>query len=107
MTSRAGRLVTRLIDTRSGETPVALLMFAYSFLAMTAYNILKPVTKSKLIDELGAVNLPPVLLASSIIEEAVAANKDDLLALSKTIQVHEKCLFFVRSNILGRNGEAN
>ena len=42
-------------------------MFAYSFLAMTAYNILKPITKSKAIDHLGADNLPWVLLGSSVL----------------------------------------
>ena len=46
---------------------VALLMFAYSFLAMTSHNILKPITKSKFIDQLGADNLPYVLLASSVL----------------------------------------
>ena len=42
-------------------------MFAYSFLAMTSHNILKPVTKSKFIDQLGSDNLPYVLLASSVL----------------------------------------
>ena len=49
---------------RDGEAPVALLMFAYSFLAMTSYNILKPITRSKFITDLGAHNLPWVLLAA-------------------------------------------
>jgi AAA family ATP:ADP antiporter len=42
-------------------------MFAYSFLAMTSHNILKPVTKSKFIDHLGSDNLPYVLMASSVL----------------------------------------
>ncbi len=42
-------------------------MFAYSFLAMTSHNILKPVTKSKFIDQLGSDNLPYVLMASSVL----------------------------------------
>ena len=42
-------------------------MFAYSFLAMTSHNILKPVSKSKFIDQLGSDNLPYVLLASSVL----------------------------------------
>ena len=33
-------------------------MFAYLFLAMTGYNILKPITRSKFITSLGADNLP-------------------------------------------------
>src|SRR5262249_51901749 len=45
----------------------AWLMFAYSFLAMTAYNILKPITRSKFITALGADDLPWVLLGAGIL----------------------------------------
>ena len=67
MDSIWNRVITRLTNTRSGERTVAFLMFAYSFLAMTSHNILKPVTKSKFIDQLGSDNLPYVLLASSVL----------------------------------------
>ncbi len=43
------------------------MMFAYSFLAMTAYNILKPITRSKFIADLGPDNLPYVLLAAGVL----------------------------------------
>jgi HEAT repeat protein/CRP-like cAMP-binding protein/MFS family permease len=43
------------------------MMFAYSFLAMTAYNILKPITRSKFISGLGADNLPYVQLAAGLL----------------------------------------
>src|SRR5262245_30801120 len=66
MESLGERVLGRLTNTRSGERAVALLMFAYSFLAMASHNILKPITKSKFIDQLGSDNLPYVLLASSI-----------------------------------------
>jgi AAA family ATP:ADP antiporter len=56
-----------VISLREDEMTGALLMFAYSFLAMTAYNIVKPVFKSKFIDHLGADNLPYVLMASSML----------------------------------------
>ena len=36
----------------------ALLMFLFSFLAMTSYNIIKPITRSEFISSLGADNLP-------------------------------------------------
>ena len=45
----------------------ALLMFAYSFLAMSAWNIVRPLTRSKFINELGADNLPYVQLAAGIL----------------------------------------
>jgi len=67
MDSIWNRVITRLTGTRSGERTVAFLMFAYSFLAMTSHNILKPVFKSKFIDQLGSDKLPYVLLASSVL----------------------------------------
>ena len=41
-------------------------MFAYSFLAMTAYNILKPITRSQFISQLGADNIPYIPLVAAI-----------------------------------------
>ena len=37
------------MQVREGEATTALLMFVYSFLAMTSYNIIKPITRSKFI----------------------------------------------------------
>ena len=45
MDSWVNRVLRKVIPVREDETTVALLMFAYSFLAMTAHNILKPVTE--------------------------------------------------------------
>ena len=42
-------------------------MFSYSFLAMTAYNMVQPITRSKFIAEHGAENLPYVVLASIVL----------------------------------------
>jgi hypothetical protein len=42
------------------------MMFAYSFLAMTAYNIFKPITRSQFIAALGADNLPYVQLVAGL-----------------------------------------
>ena len=67
MTSLLNRLVGKLVKLREGEATTALLMFAYSFLAMTAYNILKPITRSTFIVTLGADNLPYVQLAAGVI----------------------------------------
>ena len=71
MTSLLGRLVGRLfgkvVAIREGETATALLMFAYSFLAMTSYTILKPISRSKFITALGADNLPYVQLSAGIL----------------------------------------
>ncbi len=66
-----GTLLTRLISPfaqlREGEGRTAFLMFAYSFLAMTSYNIVKPITRSQFISSLGADNLPWVQFVSGIL----------------------------------------
>src|SRR4030095_2354303 len=61
------RLLQPLAEIRSGEAGTALMMFAYSFLAMTSYNIIQPLTRSKLISSLGAVNIPYVIFGAGLI----------------------------------------
>ena len=61
------RVLAPVVDIRREETGTALLMFAYAFLAMTAYNIIQPLTRSKLISSLGAVNVPWVIFGSGLI----------------------------------------
>jgi AAA family ATP:ADP antiporter len=61
------RLLAPVVELRDNETGIAFLMFAYSFLAMTAYNIIQPITRSRFISSLGADNLPYVLLVSVFI----------------------------------------
>jgi hypothetical protein len=61
------RLLAPLVEVRKEEGLTALMMFSYSFLAMTAYNAIKPLTRSKFISDLGADNLPYVLLAAGFI----------------------------------------
>src|SRR5688572_4144204 len=61
------RILTPFVDVRKDEAFTALLMFVYSFLAMTAYNIIQPLTRSKVIQSLGAVNVPWVILGSGLI----------------------------------------
>lgn len=67
MSQLLNRLIERVVTLRAGEARTALLMFAYSFLAMTAHNILRPVTRSKFISDLGADNLPWVQLGAGLI----------------------------------------
>ena len=63
----ARRALDQLIVLREGESRSVALMFAYSFLAMTSYNILKPITRSKFITSFGAHNLPWVMLAAGLL----------------------------------------
>jgi len=61
------RVLAPVAELREGEARTALMMFAYSFLAMTSYNILKPITRSRFISDLGADNIPYVQLAAGLI----------------------------------------
>src|SRR3954469_5637986 len=61
------RLLSPIVEVRKEESWTAFLMFAYSCLAMTAYNVIKPLTRSKFISNLGADNLPYVLLGAGLI----------------------------------------
>ena len=72
------RMLSPVVDVRREESLTVVMMFAYSFLAMTAYNILKPLTRSKFISTSGADNLPYVLLAAGLIIGVV----DDRLYLA-------------------------
>jgi AAA family ATP:ADP antiporter len=56
-----------VVTLHRGERAVALLMFTYSFLAMAAWNILRPLTRSKFISDLGADNVPYVMLAAGVL----------------------------------------
>ena len=65
-----GRLLRRVlgpvVDVSETESVTLVMMFAYSFLAMTAYNILKPITRSQFISQLGADNIPYIPLVAAL-----------------------------------------
>src|SRR5262245_12662874 len=61
------RLLSPVAQLRPGEALTALLLFAYSFLAMTGYNVLKPVTRGLFISNLGADNLPWVQFGAGVV----------------------------------------
>ena len=62
----ATRLLRPLVQLRDGEFTTAMLMFLYSFMAMTSYNIIKPITKSEFISSLGADDLPWVTFGMGV-----------------------------------------
>ncbi len=65
--SLAARLVSPIVHLRQGEAATVLLMFAYSFLAMAGYNMIKPVTRGLFIEKLGAENLPWIQFGAGIV----------------------------------------
>ena len=58
------RLIAVVVEVRPDERATTILMFMYSFLAMTTYNIVQPVTRSAFIADFEAGNIPYVLLAA-------------------------------------------
>jgi AAA family ATP:ADP antiporter len=75
------RALKPIVDVRKEETGTMLLMFSYSFLAMTAYNILKPSTRSLFISQLGAEQLPWVLLAAGVLIGFIMQGYSRIVAL--------------------------
>jgi AAA family ATP:ADP antiporter len=67
MTAFIRKLLSPVVELRERELQTALMMFAYSFLVMTSYTALKPVTRSQFIRDLGADNLPFVQFAFGIL----------------------------------------
>ena len=65
--SLLSRLFSPVAQLRPGEAVTAALLFAYSFLAMTGYNVLKPVTRGLFISNLGADNLPWVQFGAGVV----------------------------------------
>jgi ATP/ADP translocase len=61
------RSLSSIVDVREEEGAVLLLMFLNSFLIMTAHNIVKWLSRAQFIEDLGADNLPYVLLAAGIL----------------------------------------
>ena len=74
------RLLAPIVEVRKEESVTAFLMFAYSCLAMTAYNVIKPLTRSKFISHLGADNLPYVLLGAGLVIGVLMAGYAWLMA---------------------------
>ena len=61
------RMLRPVADVRREEVVTALLMFAYSFLMMWGYNLIRPITRSAFIKNLGADNLPWMPLVASVV----------------------------------------
>jgi ATP/ADP translocase/HEAT repeat protein/CRP-like cAMP-binding protein len=67
------KLLSPIVELREEETATALLMFAYTFLLMWSYNIIKPITRSAFIKDLGADNIPWMPLVASFVIAALMA----------------------------------
>lgn len=60
-------LSKRLIQVRAGEGPKVLLTFLYFFLIITAYYVVKPVSRALVLNDLGSRLVPYVDLISAVI----------------------------------------
>lgn len=74
------RALRPLGEIRREEIASAFLMFTYAFLAMSAYNMIKPATRSKFIDALGADNIPYAQLAAGLLIGVLMAGYAWLMA---------------------------
>ncbi|HXG87756.1 MAG TPA: Npt1/Npt2 family nucleotide transporter [Vicinamibacterales bacterium] len=79
--SLVARLLSPIAQLREGEATTALLMFAYSFLAMTSYNIVKPITRSQFITSLGPDNLPWVQFVAGMLIGVLMQGYSRVIAL--------------------------
>src|SRR5262245_66185283 len=61
------RILAPIVELREEERLTAVLMFAYSFLAMAGYNVVKPATRSQFIESLGANNIPYVQFVAGLV----------------------------------------
>ena len=75
------KLLRPIVQLREGELTTALLMFLYSFLAMTSYNIVKPITRSEFIASLGADNLPWVQFSAGVLIGLIMQGYTKVMAL--------------------------
>ncbi len=66
MTSFLRRSLSLVVTFREGEAITGILMFVYAFLAMAAYNNIKPSAASEFIAALGADKMPWVFLFAGI-----------------------------------------
>ena len=62
------KLLAIVVEVRAAELRTSLLMFTYGFFVMAAYNLVKPVTRSAFITDLGADNIPYGLLAGLLMQ---------------------------------------
>jgi AAA family ATP:ADP antiporter len=74
------KLLSPIVELRKEETATALMMFGYSFLLMWSYNIIKPITRSAFIKQLGADNIPWMPLVAGFVIAAFMAGYTWLIA---------------------------
>ena len=60
------RVLGSVVPFREGEAVTGMLMFIYSFLVMTAYNIIKPSAASTFIADVGARYVPYAYLIAGV-----------------------------------------
>lgn len=67
------KMLAPVVELRKEEAATALMMFVYSFLLIWSYNIIKPITRSAFIKDLGADNIPWMPLVAGFVIAAFMA----------------------------------
>lgn len=73
------KLLSKIVDMRSGEGFRAFAMFFYFFSVIAAYYVIKPATRSLFIQSLGASNLPLVYILTAMLIGLVVAGWERLV----------------------------
>ena len=81
------RLLSPLVEVREEESTTLLLMALYSFLAMTAYNILKPLATATFIDVHTAENLPIMILVGGHVKVRNSRQASTAVSVSWSVAV--------------------
>jgi ATP/ADP translocase len=89
-----------LFAMQPGEVPRALLTFAYLFLIIAAYVMLKAVRNALFISEFGAMKLPYVMIGIALLAGLFAAVYVRLARRRKTPSLVFWTLLFFASNVL-------
>ena len=100
--SRRSTLYLRLLELfamQPGETPRTLLTFAYLFLIIASYVMLKAVRNALFISEFGAMKLPYVMIGIALLAGGSAAVYIRLARRRKTPSLVFWALIFFAANI--------
>jgi len=99
--SRLYRILSRIIDIKSGEEIIASLLFLYFFFIMFPYYIIKPYRDAKYLYEMGSRELPYAYLSTAIIVGIFVAFYSRLQArISRNVLIISSLVLFTLTCLL-------
>jgi AAA family ATP:ADP antiporter len=92
-------ILRKVIDIREGEEGRALIMFSYIFLIIASYLILKPMTRSLFLKNLGPAQLPFVYMLVALVVGVVAVFYARVAARARLDRLINGTTLFLISNL--------